>query len=87
MFDGIVNPVEVFCYFDGPKVFTFRSEDHGVCMAWWHDQDKFSDTFGVVPYTDEIARLYASVVREIGHDWLVSVGIGGKVISVVPTEK
>lgn len=52
----VMEPETVLNYYDGPKLFTFRDSDGGLCLACWSDEDEHHSRFLVVPVTSRIVK-------------------------------
>lgn len=48
------EPLRVLNYYDGPRIFTSRDTDDGLCLACWSDEDENLSRFLVVPVSDQI---------------------------------
>lgn len=81
------EPLRVFSYYDGPRIFTFQDTDDGLCLACWSDEDEKHSRFLVAPVSDEIIsdlEVGILTVREAMTQprlWVIDLLHGGTIAS------
>lgn len=50
------EPEEILYAFDGPRIFTFRDQEHELFLAYWSDEDENFNRFVVVPTSSAVVK-------------------------------